>query len=356
MSRDALRRLLSPLWPLYALGADTRRRLYDRGLLPVHRAGVPVIAVGNLTVGGTGKTPLTRALVRDLRARGEHPAILLRGYGALGATDPVPGWTGTPPPGALDVYGDEALGHARALPGVPVHAHPDRVAAAGRAVAAGATMLVCDDAFQHRRLARDVDLVCLDWTAPLGNGRLLPAGPLREPVAALARADVLAWTRVSPDRPGDPGGGGAADRARARAAAGGVPEVRWAFEPGGIRRVGSDETTSPRRVVVASGIGNPAGFVATAREAGLEVVDEVAYPDHHRFRPAELEALEARRRELDADAILLTEKDEVRIPEDTRNGRLAVLELACRPLDPIPDLLALARRGPPDARSGDRRG
>jgi len=351
VSRDALRRLLSPLWPLYALGADARRRLYDHRLLPVHETGVPVLSVGNLTVGGTGKTPLTRAIVRDLLDRGERPAILLRGYGGRGSTEPVPTWVETPPAGALDVFGDEALGHARALPGVLVRAHPDRVDAARRAVAAGATVLVCDDAFQHRRLARDVDVVCLDWTAPLDDGRLLPAGLLREPVAALGRADVLFWTRV----PSSPGIAGEGDRARVRAAAGEIPEVRWAFEPGAIRRAGSREPARVREVVLLSGIGRPEGYLATATAAGLRVADAIAFPDHHRFDAGDLDRAEARRRELGADAILLTEKDEVRIPAGTRNGRLAILELACRPLDPVPDLLELCREArSPRPRPGDR--
>jgi tetraacyldisaccharide 4'-kinase len=336
---DALRRLARPLAPLFGMGVALRNRLYDAGVLRVHRVDVPVIAVGNLTVGGTGKTPLTRAIAQDLLTRGESPAILLRGYGARGATCPVPGWTREPPPGALDTFGDEALGHARAVPGATVYAHPDRVASAHRAVRAGATVLVCDDAFQHRRLARDANLLCLDWTSPLGDGRLLPAGLLREPVSSASRATLLCWTRYRSDEVGDE-----AARIRIRRIAHGVPEVRWRFLPGALRWAGDQRSASLRRVVVAAGIGRPASFADTCREAGLKVVRVCAFPDHHRFRPHDLERLEAMRVSERAEAVVITEKDEVRIPTGTPKGRMAVLELACRPEDALPDLISPARR------------
>ncbi|MBI4878532.1 MAG: tetraacyldisaccharide 4'-kinase, partial [Planctomycetes bacterium] len=160
----------------YGLAVRLRNRAYDAGLLRARCAAAVVVSVGNLSVGGTGKTPLVAMLARAARAAGRTPAILLRGYrrGARRAAE-----------------SDEAALHARLAQGVLVVADPDRVRGAERALAAGADLLILDDGFQHRRLKRDLDLVLADARDPFAGGRLLPRGLLREPLSSLARAHAL---------------------------------------------------------------------------------------------------------------------------------------------------------------------
>ena len=164
---------LTPLSWLFGAATGLRNLCYDLGVLRAIPLGLPTVSVGNLSVGGTGKTPVSAWVAAELIRLGARPAILLRGYGA-----------------------DEQLVHERLNPSVPVIADADRVAGAARARAVGATVLVLDDAFQHRRAARDVDLV-LVATEQSGAHRLLPAGPLREGRASLRRASVLVLTRKS---------------------------------------------------------------------------------------------------------------------------------------------------------------
>jgi tetraacyldisaccharide 4'-kinase len=322
---------LVPLSPLYRAGVALRNAAYDAGIRQTHRAAVPVLSVGNLTTGGTGKTPITRALASQLTAIGERPAILIRGYRARGDLDPVPPWDAVPPVDGLARFGDEALGHARALPGVWVFAHPDRVTTATRAIARGASVLVLDDGFQHRRLARDGDFVCLDATRPFGTGGLLPGGDLREPPGNLRRADVIFWTRWS---------SGAPTRSIE-----GKPSVRWSFRPGRFRLAGGGEATPPETALLFAGLGNPAGFSRTAEEGGVRVVGLRAFRDHHPYDAREITGLENERTRLGAAALLTTEKDEIRVlaceagRELAARGHLFVLELIVEPVDPIDDLV-----------------
>lgn len=184
-SSDLLRGLLTPLSAVYGAAVAARNSYYDRVPSASHTAGIPVISVGNLTVGGTGKTPLTIEIVRRLRAAGRRPAILTRGYGAAGGET-----------------ADEVLEFEVALPDLPVVVNADRVAGA---VAArrdhGADCLVLDDGFQHRRLRRDLDVVLVDALDWCGGGRVLPAGRLREPLSSLGRADWIVITRCNQVEP-----------------------------------------------------------------------------------------------------------------------------------------------------------
>jgi hypothetical protein len=168
-----VRALLWPLGWLYGAIIELRNAAFDRGIFSSYELSLPTISVGNLSVGGTGKTPVAAWLVRRLKAAGARPAIVLRGYG-----------------------GDEPLVHARLNPGVPVIVNADRVAGVAEAKAAGANVVVLDDAFQHRRARRDVDAVLLSADR-FGPVRPLPAGPWREPLVALARASLIAVTRKS---------------------------------------------------------------------------------------------------------------------------------------------------------------
>lgn len=327
---------LRPLSPLYAAAIAARNAAYDRGWRRTLAVDVPVLSVGNLTTGGTGKTPIARALARDASQQGFRPAILLRGYRARGSSEPVPVWRDTLPEDALATWGDEALAHARALGGdAIVYAHPRRTDAAARAIVGGATLLILDDGFQHRSLHRDVDAVCLDWTVPLGRGGLLPAGDLREPPAALERADVLFWTRWREDEAGAP------LRERLRSCARSAVAVRWRHLPGRLRRAGSTEAMSLRRVVAATGVANARSVAETVREAGLELLAHDARRDHAPFEDKGLRTLDERVRAEGADAILVTDKDEPRVLSTDRGvllaraGRVAVLELRCEPMDDV---------------------
>src|SRR5438876_5539483 len=170
----------------YGSAVHLRNWCYDRGWLPTHRPPVPVISVGNLTAGGTGKTPCVEYLARFLQARGLRPAVLSRGYRGNGRPN------------------DEALILEANLPDVPHLQGKDRVTRASQAVRVfGADVLILDDGFQHRRLRRDLDLVLIDAMNPWGHGRLLPRGLLREPISSLRRADAVIVTRLDQAQPAE---------------------------------------------------------------------------------------------------------------------------------------------------------
>ena len=190
-------RLLAPLTPLYRGAVAARLEAYRRGWLRSSRLPAPVISVGNLTFGGTGKTPTVIALVRDLVRRGRHPAVLTRGYGRTIAEPVV--LIGPDPKVAVEVAGDEPLELAARLPGVPMVVDPDRVRGGVEALTRGADILVLDDGFQHLRLERDLDLVLVDAGDPWGGGRMPPRGRLREPLSGLARAHAVLLTKVPAD-------------------------------------------------------------------------------------------------------------------------------------------------------------
>lgn len=272
--------LLVPLAVLMGTASRLRATLYDRRLLGAFEAEVPVVSLGNLTAGGTGKTPAAVLVVESLRARGHTPALLSRGYGAR---------EGAP--------NDEALELARLLPGVDHVQDPDRVAGARRLVDRGATVIVLDDGFQHRRLARDLDLVLLDATRPLGlpapegGGEaveaFLPRGLLREPPSALARAHGVLLTRTDQVEPA------ALEALEVRVAgwAPGVPVVHTRHAPA---RLLTPEGPRPlddlagQEVRLLSGIGNPAAFEATVTALGARVLEHRVHPDHHAFRAEDL--------------------------------------------------------------------
>ncbi len=346
-SARGARRLLSILGPVYGLATAARNQLYDRGLRGQIRVACPVVSVGNLTVGGTGKTPIACEIARRLLHAGEKPAILLRGYGARGDGAPVPAWMDQVPEDGLERWGDEALAHARRLPDALVFALPDRAAAARKARELGASVIVLDDGFQHRRLVRDLDIVCLDWTRPFGSGGLLPGGDLRERVDGLRRAHLIMRTRWSEDAQPS------ADEGRVRAWTAGRPSIRWAFRPGELRRAGGNEAATGRRAVAAAGIADPRSFARTAAEAGLDVVAREGFGDHHRYCAKDLRRLREVLGRCGADLIVTTEKDEPRLlalPEGSelaRRGLLGVLELRLEPHDPCAPLdEALARLSP----------
>ena len=268
---------------------------------------MPVISVGNLTCGGTGKTPVVADLARRLKRAGRRPAVLSRGYRT--------------PPG--EAGNDEKLLLDALLPGVPHVQNPSR--AAGAEVAVGgfaADCLVLDDGFQHRRLARTADVVLIDATAPFGPGSLrrpgcrgfvLPAGLLRERERGLQRATLILLTRcdaVTDD-----------DRANVESAlaahAPGVPVVPVSFPPAGLAGIDGERRPAGwahgRRVGAFCGIGNPAGFRATLAGLNADVATFEPVRDHHAHTPAEVAAVCARAAAAGASAVLCTEKDLVKL-------------------------------------------
>lgn len=296
-------------WPLRALSrlfglvVGLRARAYASGLLKSHRVSKPVIVVGNLTVGGTGKTPLVIWLVEQLRGQGLHPGIVLRGYGGGGPGDTMPRRVETDSDPA-DV-GDEAL-LLRVRTGVPVIVDRDRVRGARALVAAGVNVIVADDGLQHLRLARDYEIAVIDAARGFGNGYLLPAGPLREPCARLAQVSAVVIN-------GGEGGGVLSPGVQVQAV--------FSMHLGGERLYplagGHDSialaSLAGTRVHALAGIGNPQRFFDQLCAAGLTVIAH-AFPDHHRYRRAELEFS-------DGLPLLMTEKDAVKCRAFAANNR-----------------------------------
>ncbi len=277
----------------YGFAVRRRNAYYDRPEVP-QRVRVPVISVGNITVGGTGKTPMVMELVRRLQQRGARPAVVARGYGGR------------------DGINDEQRMVQERCPGVIYVGNADRVAGARRAAELGADVIVLDDGFQHRRLARDLDIVLVDATCPFGYGHLLPRGLLREPVAALGRAGAVVLTRCDQVTP--------AETARieecVRQAAAEAALLRCRHRVTSIRALdgrAAMESIAGRRVVLAAGIANPAAFEATMASLGAVVVGRRWWPDHHRYTAKDVRALFDSRRFPAHDAVLTTQKDAVKL-------------------------------------------
>jgi tetraacyldisaccharide 4'-kinase len=314
--RGPLAWLLAPLAALHFLAYATRRALYSLGLLRPTRLDVPVVVIGNLYVGGTGKTPLAIELARALAARGWHPGIVSRGYGATHGT----ARTVRPGDTASEV-GDEPLLMARAT-GAPVAVAPDRADAARalRAEHPECDVLVADDGLQHWALARDMEIALLHYRG-LGNGWLLPAGPLREPRARLDRVDAIVCNGDVPPVPG------AAPRFAMHTRLGDARPLRGqGTQP--LAALAAEQRAGKLRVVAAAGIGMPDRFFGMLRAAGLSI-DEMPLADHFDFVVNPFAGLAA-------DRILVTEKDAVKCeanPALAADGRVWVVPLAAA-IDP----------------------
>lgn len=321
----AARPWLRILTPLYRSLVLARLAGYRRGLLRTERLPVPVVSVGNLTFGGTGKTPTVIALARDLVRRGRRPAILTRGYGRRGSEPLVA--LAPDPRLAPERYGDEPIEIAERLPGVPVVVDFDRIRGGHEAVRHGADVLLLDDGFQHLRVARDLDVVLLDAGDPWGGDRLPPAGRLREPVAGIARADLVVVTKIPQDEPGAV----AAIAARLADLAPGRPLLAAALEPW---RVAADGAWHPpdclagRRVFAFAGLGRPGGFLDSLVRSGAVIAGSRFFGDHHHYTAADLAAITAAAHELRAVPIT-TRKDAVKLDP---TAPVWVLEVVMTPL------------------------
>jgi len=283
------------VWP-YSGFMRLRRLAYHRGILPSRNADAPVICVGNITTGGTGKTPMVAWVVRQLAEAGMNPAVLTRGYKAVSGKS------------------DEAE-LLRESTGVQVVVDPDRIAGARTARAAGADVLVMDDGFQHMRLRRDMDIVLIDAMNPFGYGCCLPLGRLREPLSALRDADAIVITRsdtVIPemvnalsDRLAE-----LAPRASVHLAAHRTVGV---IDPDGGRLPG--EAIAGRKVLVFAGIGNPQAFITTVERLDAEPVGFCIFNDHQKYNPVLLGRLFEKADGCGAELLVTTQKDYVRLAE-----------------------------------------
>jgi tetraacyldisaccharide 4'-kinase len=303
---------LAALSRLYGGIAQWRRR---RATAVAVTLPVPLVVVGNVAVGGTGKTPVVIALVEALAAAGFRPGVVSRGYGGRGPGGLVP------PAGDPGRYGDEPVLIARRT-GVPVWVDRDRVAA-GRALLAeqDVDVIVADDGLQHYRLARTVEIAVVDGRRRFGNGRLLPAGPLREPTSRLAQVDLVLVNGLRSPH-----------------------ELGFDLRVGDPRALRDDQrrplaafTGSPVHAV--AGIGDPSRFFASLRAAGLEPIEH-PFPDHHRYRPSDLAFGDPR-------PVLMTEKDAVKCAAFAQANWYALPVSAALPAAAIARVLDRLRPAPP---------
>jgi tetraacyldisaccharide 4'-kinase len=282
------------LWPAelaFRAGVAARNRAYDAEVLRVERATIPVISIGNIGVGGAGKTPFSAWIAARLANQGRRPALVLRGYGS-----------------------DEVLVHEELNPAIPVFVGERRLEAVQKAAAAGCDVAVLDDGFQHRALARELDVVLLAADGSAGPIRLLPRGPWRESPKALRRADVVVITRKAASA-------ATALRLEAKVAPFVASErvVRCRIAPGELVAVGGDAAAVPvrgvaerlagRRVLAVASLADPRPFVAHLSEACVEV-ELAAYPDHHQFTSQE--AAELARRS-GGRPLVMTRKEAVKL-------------------------------------------
>jgi len=339
---------LMPLGFLYGAAAALRRRRWEDGGL---RLGVPVLSVGNIEVGGTGKTPVTIWLARRIAGMGYDVAVAARNTGPLREPCRVRVDAASPPAG----IGDEALLLAEKLVGkARVYAARSKTAAALKALTERKPdLVIVDDGFQHLKLHRDIDLVVLDFAEPFGRGGVLPAGTLRERPTSLAAADHIWINRVRP--------GMSAEWIRRRLA-----DYNWRapvqfsrMRPDGLRvastRVRGDIPADP--VIAFCGLGRPDSFRQTLEEAGIRVMRLVPYPDHHPYTERDMEDLAEMKRSTGAGALVTTAKDAVKLQGLPGAGDVLVLETVLEVEGAVAELLGDIERVISDGRRrADRAG
>ncbi len=327
--------ILAPMGALYSAVTRARLALYRRGALPVHKISQPVISVGNITAGGTGKTPLVEWVARAAAREGRKPCVLTRGYGRKDSGRRVLVSDGERVLADAREGGDEPRLLAESLKGIAaIVSDADRVSAARWAAEhLKSDLFILDDGFQHLRLARDLDIVTIDATNPWGGGRLLPRGRLREPLKGLARADLLILTRTEQTPDVD------SLRKRAERLSGGRPVILSrtrtkainlldeAMMKGNALGVPSHPSSLiPHPFAAFCAIGNPAAFFAHLRADGFVLNHTTAFPDHHVYKQADVDALIAEARRRGALALVTTAKDAVKL-------RSLNFELACYVLE-----------------------
>ncbi|HUQ33993.1 MAG TPA: tetraacyldisaccharide 4'-kinase [Pyrinomonadaceae bacterium] len=320
--------ILAPLGALYSAAMRARLALYRRGALGVHKINSPVISVGNITTGGTGKTPMVEWVARAAAEEGRRVCILTRGFGRVDAGRRVLVSDGERITATEREGGDEPRLLAEMLLGVAsVLSDANRVEAARWAESnLGSDLFILDDGFQHLRIARDLDLVTVDATNPWGGGKLLPVGRLREPLKGLARADALILTRAEQAQDLD------SLRKQAERLSGGRPilisrtrttAVR-PLDPAELKTYEPDTAASPpspithgllppQPVAAFCAVGNPAAFFTHARNDGHILNYTRAFPDHHVYKQSEVDSLVLEAGRQGARSLLTTAKDAVKL-------------------------------------------
>jgi tetraacyldisaccharide 4'-kinase len=320
------------LWPfsmLFAAAVLARAALYRAGILPRRRLRGIVVSVGNLTTGGTGKTPMVIWLTRRIAASGERVGVLTRGYRSvtLSAADDA-----ASSPERLERTSDEVVVLRSHLgEQVPVAVGKNRYREGCRLEEQGVEWFVLDDGFQHLALARDVDLVLIDASAPFGGGLMLPAGRLREPRTALARADLVVITRAD--------AAPALEAALRRSTSAPVFYAQTELvellrvHPGPVGRASENERARPLFAFCA--IGNPGAFFRDLRRWGIHVAGEASFPDHHLYSQRNANDLEEYARQVGARGLVCTEKDILNFRDlNFHDCPVYVCRIALRPADP----------------------
>ncbi len=325
---EVFRQSLWPFSAVYVAATWARNVMFDRGLRRIHGLPVPVVSIGNLTVGGTGKTPLVSWLIGLAQESGRCPGVLARGYGRE----------------AGDELNDEGMMLAARFPGLHQVQDPDRVRGGGRLVEEmGVDFVILDDGFQHRRLHRDVDIVCLDAEYPWSRGGYLPAGDLRESTSGLRRADLIVLTRadmISTDR-----------RRRMlaivrRVVGDSKPVFFAAHQPRDLVLMPSGEVAPvselrDAKVLLLSAIARSSAFEATVEKLGAVVEGHIRRRDHHRHTADELAEAAARAGRMGAH-LLVTEKDEAKLVGSSVERMVLRIDLSFMEESPTSKMLALA--------------
>lgn len=317
---EILNSLLRPASMLYFLGTLSRLKGYQTRVLKQKNLNVPVISIGNLTVGGTGKTPITIDLARSLLRFGLKVGILSRGYKRQSNEKTLVVSDGRQILVDAQKSGDEPYLIARSVPGAVVIVSADRYEGGRVAIEDYACdLIILDDGFQHLKLARDFDVVVYDYNDDPDSLQLLPAGRLREPLASVSRADCLVISKL-PDNPCPERL--SAIRIMANKFKPGIPVLTCKFEADGLHRVYTNQnvTITTRgvgtRVFAFCGIARPEGFFKHLEEAGCVIVGKQTFPDHHWLSDSELARLANGFEKSGAQFLVTTEKDRVRLPED----------------------------------------
>ena len=305
--------ILSFLSLLYRQVVKSRNRLYDLGILKQSKLPCKVISIGNITVGGTGKTPFVIMLAKLLKTKGYKPAVLSRGYGGKAKSPVNIVSDGVQIKMKCDEAGDEPFLIAKSVDGIPVLTGPKRTLSGNTAIESfGADILILDDAFQHRSIFRDMDIVILNREKPFGNGYLLPRGPLREPPDVLKRAHLLIWRDNVLD--------GRFPKFYEQGIGTFFPVLSCYLKPEAIiqNNTGTHlplEYIRGKNICAFVGIGSPENFRETIESMGGLLVDFISFPDHYPYTPEDIADIQRRASASGAELIMTTEKDATRLAD-----------------------------------------
>jgi len=314
--------LLRPLAGLYGAGVRARLGLYSAGFLKIKALPCKVISVGNITAGGTGKTPVTMHIARYLKDKGMDVVILSRGYGgSLKGMGVV--CNGKEVLLGPAEAGDEPVLMARRLGDIPVVVGPDRFSAGELAIKKfSPDVIILDDGFQHIRLRRDLNILLIDGAVELGNARLLPAGPLREPLTGLQRADMVLVK-----------GGRLQETDRALMREYNIAENGFVYKAEGITALEGGASMAVkalkgRPLLAVAAIARPDSFFSLLRDLGMNVAETMAYTDHHTYNAGDIAAIRLKMKATGAEAIIATEKDGVKLAPLLQGADIACYALA----------------------------